>query len=160
MERTKSKDPVVVIIQLTGGNDYMNSVVPYADGYYNDARNGELCIGEDQVLKIDDHFGLHPTMAPLKELYDDGEMALIHGVGYPNSPRSHFRSMDIWHTCEPNKVGTEGWVGRAIRDLDPTGENPVTGVHIGQGLPQSARRAGCDRGVGRRPLDLRSVDRD
>ena len=85
---TRSKDPVVVIIQLTGGNDYMNSVVPYADGHYNDARNGELCIGEDQVLKIDDHFGLHPTMAPLKELYDDGEMALIHGVGYPNSPRS------------------------------------------------------------------------
>ena len=73
---TRSKEPVVVIIQLTGGNDYMNSVVPYADGYYNDARNGELCIGEDEVLKIDDHFGLHPTMAPLKELYDQGEMAL------------------------------------------------------------------------------------
>ncbi|MDE2989372.1 MAG: DUF1501 domain-containing protein [Chloroflexota bacterium] len=134
---TRSTDPVVVIIQLTGGNDYMNSVVPYADGYYNDARNGDLCIGEDEVLKIDDHFGLHPTMAPLKELYDQNEMALIHGVGYPNSPRSHFRSMDIWHTCEPNKVGTEGWVGRAIRDLDPTGENPVTGVHIGQGLPRA-----------------------
>ncbi len=134
---TRTKDPVVVIIQLTGGNDYMNSVVPYADGHYRDARNGDLCIGEDQVLKIDDEFGLHPTMAPLKELYDQGDMALIHGVGYPNSPRSHFRSMDIWHTCEPNKVGTEGWVGRAIRDLDPGGENPVTGVHIGQGLPRA-----------------------
>ena len=134
---TASKDPVLVIVQLTGGNDYMNSVVPYADGHYRDARNGALCIGEDEVLKIDDQFGLHPTMAPLKELYDQGDMALIHGVGYPNSPRSHFRSMDIWHTCEPNKVGTEGWAGRAIRDLDPAGENPVTGVYIGQGLPRA-----------------------
>ena len=134
---TATKDPVLVIIQLTGGNDYMNSVVPYADGHYRDARNGALCIGEDEVLKIDDQFGLHPTMAPLKEIYDQGDMALIHGVGYPNSPRSHFRSMDIWHTCEPNKVGTEGWAGRAIRDLDPAGENPVTGVYIGQGLPRA-----------------------
>ncbi len=134
---TSSKDPVLVVIQLTGGNDYMNSVVPYADGHYNDARNGALRIGADAVLKIDDEFGLHPTMGPLKEIYDQGDMALIHGVGYPNSPRSHFRSMDIWHTCEPNKVGTEGWVGRAIRDLDPAGENPVTGVHIGQGLPRA-----------------------
>ena len=125
------------MIQLTGGSDYMNSVVPYADGHYNDARAGALRIAEDEVLKIDDHFGLHPTMAPLKEIYDNGDMALIHGVGYPKSPRSHFRSMDIWHTCEPNKVGTEGWVGRAIRDLDPAGENPVTGVHIGLGLPRS-----------------------
>ena len=134
---TATKDPVLVVVQLTGGNDYMNSVVPYANGHYRDARNGALCIGEDEVLKIDDQFGLHPTMAPLKELYDQGDMALIHGVGYPNSPRSHFRSMDIWHTCEPNKVGTEGWAGRAIRDLDPAGENPVTGVYIGQGLPRA-----------------------
>ena len=137
MTTTSSKDPVLVVIQLTGGSDYMNSVVPYADGHYNDARAGALRITEDEVLKIDDHFGLHPTMAPLKEIYDNGDMALIHGVGYPKSPRSHFRSMDIWHTCEPNKVGTEGWVGRAIRDLDPAGENPVTGVHIGLGLPRS-----------------------
>ena len=134
---TSSKDPVLVVIQLSGGNDYMNSVVPYADGHYHDARQGGLRIGADEVLKIDDEFGLHPTMGPLKELYDQGDMALIHGVGYPNSPRSHFRSMDIWHTCEPSKVGTEGWAGRAIRDLDPAGENPVTGVYIGQGLPRS-----------------------
>ena len=134
---TSSKEPVLVVIQLSGGNDYMNSVVPYADGHYHDARQGGLRIGADEVLKIDDEFGLHPTMGPLKELYDQGDMALIHGVGYPNSPRSHFRSMDIWHTCEPNKVGTEGWAGRAIRDLDPAGENPVTGVYIGQGLPRS-----------------------
>ena len=64
-------------------------------------------------------------------------MAIIHGVGYANSPRSHFRSMDIWHTAEPDKVGTEGWLGRVIRDIDPTSENPVTAVNIGQGLPRA-----------------------
>jgi uncharacterized protein (DUF1501 family) len=73
-------------------------------------------------------------MAPLKALYDAGEMAVIHGVGYPDSPRSHFRSMDIWHTCEPDTVGTEGWLGRALRDIDPNKENVVTGVSFGQAM--------------------------
>jgi uncharacterized protein (DUF1501 family) len=134
---TSSKAPVLVVIQLTGGNDFMNTVVPYNNGHYRDARNGGLRIEEDDVLKIDGEFGLHPTLAPMKEIYDQGDMAIVQGVGYPNSPRSHFRSMDIWHTCEPDKVGTEGWAGRAVRDLDPSAENPVTGVHIGQGLPRA-----------------------
>ena len=62
---------------------------------------------------------------------------MIHGVGYENSPRSHFRSMDIWHTCEPDKVGTEGWLGRATRDLDPNKENVLTAVNFGNGLPRA-----------------------
>ena len=64
-------------------------------------------------------------------------MAIVHGIGYENSPRSHFRSMDIWHTCEPDIVGTEGWAGRVIRDLDPRGENVLKGVNFGQGLPRA-----------------------
>jgi uncharacterized protein (DUF1501 family) len=131
------KPPVLVVLQLTGGNDYLNSVIPYTDSNYYDNRRGPLQIPEDSVLKLDDELGLHPVMGPMKEIYDQGDMAIIHGVGYENSPRSHFRSMDIWHTCEPDKVGTEGWVGRAIRDLDPSGDNPVTGVNIGQGLPRA-----------------------
>jgi len=79
----------------------------------------------------------------LKRFYDDGKLAIIHGIGYENSPRSHFRSMDIWHTCEPDTVGTEGWVGRVIRDLDPKGENVLKGVNFGMGLP----RAMAVRGV-------------
>ena len=134
---TAAKPPVFVVLQLSGGNDYMNSVVPYDDPHYYDSRKGTLRVGAEDVLKIDDAVGLHPKMAPLKELYDQGDMAIIHGVGYPNSPRSHFRSMDIWHTCEPDTVGTEGWVARAIRDLDPAGENPVTGVNIGLSLPRA-----------------------
>jgi uncharacterized protein (DUF1501 family) len=129
--------PVVVVLQLTGGNDYFNSVIPYTDSNYYDNRRSALQVAQDDVLRLDDKLGLHPTMGPLQEIYQQGDMAIIHGVGYQNSPRSHFRSMDIWHTCEPDIVGTEGWVGRTIRDLDPRGENPVTGVNIGQALPRA-----------------------
>ena len=132
----KSKDPVLVVLQLTGGNDYFNTVIPYTDENYYDNRP-TLQIRDDRVLKIDDKLGFHPAMGPVKELYDKDQMAVIHGIGYANSPRSHFRSMDIWHTCEPDKVGTEGWLGRALREIDPEGENPVTGVNIGQALPRA-----------------------
>ena len=69
-------------------------------------------------------------------------MAIIQGIGYPNSNRSHFRGMDIWHTCEPDKVGTEGWLGQAIKELDPKSENVLTGVNIGQGLPRAMAVSG------------------
>ena len=132
----KDKAPVLVVLQLTGGNDYFNTVIPYTDPNYYDSRPS-LQVPEDKVLKLDDRLGLHPAMGPMKELYEGGTVAVVHGIGYENSPRSHFRSMDIWHTCEPDKVGTEGWLGRAIREVDPDGENPVTAVNIGQGLPRA-----------------------
>lgn len=128
--------PVLVVLQLTGGNDYMNTVVPYGDPLYYDNRTS-LGIPEDDVVKIDDAVGFNPALGAFKDIYDRGEMAVIHGIGFPESTRSHFRAMDIWHTSEPHKVGTEGWLGRAIRDLDPDGENPVTAVNIGQGLPRA-----------------------
>ena len=133
---TKQKDPVLVVLQLTGGNDYFNTVIPYTDQNYFDSRP-RLQIPEERVLKIDDELGFHPAMGPMKEIYESGDMAIVHGVGYENSPRSHFRSMDIWHTCEPDKVGTEGWLARALREIDPRGENPITGVNIGQALPRA-----------------------
>ena len=114
----------------------MNTVVPYTDANYYDSRT-TLGIDQESVLKVDDELGFHPNMGPVKDIYDRSDMAVIHGVGYANSPRSHFRSMDIWHTCEPDIIGTEGWLGRAIRDIDPDGENPVTGVNIGQGMPRA-----------------------
>ena len=130
------KPPVLVILQLTGGNDYFNTVIPYNDGNYFDSRPS-LQIPQDRVIKLDDELGLHPAMGPMNDIYQQGDMAIIHGIGYANSPRSHFRSMDIWHTCEPDTVGTEGWLGRAIREIDPSGENPVTSVNIGQALPRA-----------------------
>ena len=76
-------------------------------------------------------------MGPMKELFDDGKVAVIHGIGYADSPRSHFRSMDIWHTCEPDKVGTEGWAGRVAREMDPNKENVLTAINFGHGLPRA-----------------------
>ncbi len=133
---TKEKEPVIVVLQLSGGNDYFNTVIPYNDSNYYDNRRS-LSIPEAEMLTIDAEYALHPSMSPMRDIYKKGNMAIIHGIGYANSPRSHFRSMDIWHTAEPDKVGTEGWLGRAIRELDPESTNPVTAVNIGQGLPRA-----------------------
>ncbi len=133
---TTTKPPVLVILQLTGGNDYFNTVIPYTDGNYYDSRKS-LQIPEERVLKLDDKLAFHPAMGPMKDIYDSGDMAIIHGIGYANSPRSHFRSMDIWHTCEPDTVGTQGWLAKATREFDPKGDNPIATVNIGQALPRA-----------------------
>jgi len=133
---SNTKDPVLVILQLSGGNDALNTVIPYSNPLYRDNRP-KVGIPEDQVLAINDSIGFHPAMGPIKKLYDEGKVAIIQGIGYPNPSRSHFRSMDIWHTCEPTKVGDEGWVGRAIRNIDPQKENVLTGVNFGRGLPRA-----------------------
>ena len=129
----------LVIVQLSGGNDFMNTLVPYDNGLYYDSRP-EIAIDPDSVLKIDDQVGFRPGMEPIKRLWDEGKVAIIQGIGYPNPNRSHFRSMDVWHTALAEEVGTEGWLGRAIRDMDPNGENVLTGVNFGRGLP---RAMGC-----------------
>jgi len=135
------KDPVLAVLQLSGGNDAMNTIVPYTDPNYVDNRPF-VRIPTEQVLPINDKIGFNPAMGPLKELYDQGKVAIIQGVGYPTPSRSHFRSMDNWHTSEPDKVGDEGWLGRAIRDLDPHKENVLTGVNFGRGLPRALAAPG------------------
>ena len=97
-------------------------------------------IASEDVLPINDAFGFNPSMGPIKRLWDEGQVAVMNGIGYPHPDRSHFRSMDIWHTAEPEKIGKEGWLGRAIRALDPQGDNVLTGVNFGRGLP---RALGC-----------------
>ena len=130
----EQKAPVLIVLQLSGGNDFLSTVMPYSDPHYFDYRK-TVGIPEDQALMIEDGYGLHPSMGPIKDLYDQGSVAIVNGIGYPNPDRSHFRSMDIWHTAEPDKFVSEGWLGRAIRDLDPDKENVVTGVSFGPGLP-------------------------
>ena len=129
-------DRSVVVVQLNGGNDALNTVVPYGDSLYYDWRP-EVRIEQDQVLKLDDQLGFNPSMAPIKELWDEGKVAVINGVGYPNPNRSHFRSMDIWHTGVSEGIGSSGWLGRTIRELDPKAENVLTGVNFGRGLPRA-----------------------
>ncbi|HEY4857212.1 MAG TPA: hypothetical protein VIH98_11180, partial [Xanthobacteraceae bacterium] len=126
----KQKDPVLVVVQLTGGNDYLNTVVPYNNPLYRDNRKA-VGIGDNQILRLDGDYGFPSFLAPMKRFWDEGKLAIMHGVGYLDSPRSHFRSMDIWHTCEADKVGTEGWLGRVVREIDPRKENVVTAVSFG-----------------------------
>lgn len=135
------KDNVLAVLSLSGGNDGLNTVIPYTNGLYRDFRP-KLGIAEEQVIKLNGEIGLHPTMGPLKKYWDEGKMAIFLGVGYPNSSYSHFRSMDIWHTCEPDKIGTEGWLGQAIKELDPNAENVLTGVNFGRGLPRALAKDG------------------
>ena len=135
------KEKVLVVIQLTGGNDFMNTIVPYTNEHYFDARK-KVVIDPNDVLPINDSLAFNGNTGPLKNLYDEGKVAIVQGIGYPNSNRSHFRGMDIMHTCEPDKVGVEGWLGLAIREMDPKQENVLTGVNIGRGLPRALSVSG------------------
>jgi uncharacterized protein (DUF1501 family) len=133
---SRKRDPALVVIQLSGGNDTLNTLVPYNEGLYYDLRPTVRHEAES-VLPINEQLGFSPHLAPVKRLWDEGKVAVINGIGYPNPNRSHFRSMDIWHTAEPEKIGTEGWLGRATREMDPRGENVLTAVNFGRGLPRA-----------------------
>ena len=133
--------PNLMVIQLIGANDPLNTVIPYSNSLLYDFRPNVHMAPED-VLPIDDDFAFTPHAGPIKSLWDQGKVALINGIGYTNPNRSHFRSMDVWHTAQPEKIATEGWLGRAIRDIDPKAENVLTGVNFGRGLPRSL---GCRR---------------
>ncbi len=138
---TTTREKTLVVVQLTGANDFMNTIVPFTNGHYYDARK-KIVMGQDEILPFNDELAINHNAAPFKRLYDKGKMAIIQGIGYPNSNRSHFRAMDIWHTAEPDRVGSEGWLGQAVRDLDPNSENVLMGVNIGQGLPRAMAVAG------------------
>jgi uncharacterized protein (DUF1501 family) len=138
---TVQKPPTLVVLQLTGGNDTVNTIVPYSDPLYYDNRS-TVRIAEEDVLKIDDRFGFHPSMAAIKPFWDEGKMAIINGIGYPNPNYSHFRSMDIWYTAEPDAMTTDGWLGKTVRELDPKAENVLTAVNFGRGLPRALSLAG------------------
>ena len=136
-----NKDNVLAVLSLSGGNDGLNTVIPFNSGHYRDFRPN-LGVSAEQVIKLNDEIGLHPTMGPLKKYWDEGKLAIFLGIGYPTPSYSHFRSMDIWHTCEPVKIGTEGWLGQAIKELDPTAENVLTAVNFGRGLPRALAMEG------------------
>ena len=115
------EDRVLVIIELNGGNDGLNTVIPFAMPQYYRARPS-LAVREDNVLKLShsDGLGLHPRMAPIRQMLDEGHAAIIQGVGYPNPNRSHFTSRDIWHTADTSGSPGQGWIGRALDiSIDP-----------------------------------------
>ena len=111
---SQSADRILVVVQLTGGNDGINTVIPYSSAAYHTNRPN-IGIPDTQVLHLNNDIGLNPAMTGMKGLFDQGQLAIVQGVGYPNPNRSHFRSMEIWQTAEPEKLGTEGWLGTLPR---------------------------------------------
>ncbi|MFI6044188.1 DUF1501 domain-containing protein [Nocardia sp. NPDC051321] len=123
---------ILVLVTMYGGNDGINTVIPYADNAYHDARP-ELSYQPQDVLHLDGQLGLNPAMKGFAELWNKQNLAIIRGVGYPHPDHSHFRSMDIWQTASPDSPVATGWIGRW---LDATGDDPVRAVNIGPVLPQ------------------------
>jgi len=127
---------ILVVLQMAGGNDGLNMVVPYADDAYHRARP-RLALPPNQVLKIDNHAGLNPKLTALKSLFDNGHLAVVQGVGYPNPNRSHFRSTEIWQTAsDADRTLSDGWLGRYF-DNCCAGADPTIGVAIGEETPQA-----------------------
>jgi uncharacterized protein (DUF1501 family) len=129
-----------VVIEMTGGNDGLNTVIPYADDLYQKARP-TLRFTKDQVVKLNDHVGLHPAMRSVEPMFKNGHLAVVQGVGYPNPDRSHFESMDIWQSADPRRKITTGWLGRSVAEMDDRkGGVPI--MHLGAGrLPLALQGA-------------------
>ncbi|MBL0386395.1 DUF1501 domain-containing protein [Tumebacillus sp. ITR2] len=126
-------DNILVVVQLSGGNDGLNTVIPHAQGVYYDNRPS-LAIEQKNALHLDKNFGLHPSLTNLKKIYDGGKLAILNGVGYPNPNRSHFRSMEIWQTAVPDKLDVQtGWLGRYLDLTTTSDKNPVAALTVGAG---------------------------
>ena len=135
---TGKDDTILVVMQLAGGNDGLNTVIPYADDAYFKARP-RLAIAADKVHRLDDYCGLHPSLKNLAALQGEGSAAIVQGVGYPNPNRSHFRATEIWHTAsDADKNETYGWLGRYC-DAACAGEDPGAAIAIGDQTPQVLR---------------------
>jgi uncharacterized protein (DUF1501 family) len=130
-DKAGAKDTILVVVQLTGGNDGLNTVVPFADPEYAKLRP-TISIKKDEVKKLTDSLGLHPAMGEFARLYEDKALCVVQGVGYPNPDQSHFRSMDVWHAASTDQTLTEGWIGKAFK------QKPVPGFHLSDGGKEAA----------------------
>ena len=134
-------DRILVVIQLDGGNDGLNTVIPFADENYVKSRR-KLRIAEKSVLKLNDSIGLHPSMKDAADLFDDGQLTIVQGVGYPNPNRSHFESMSIWHHARVPSVQHDsiGWLGRAVDVAPPRRGTLADSVYVGsEAVPVALR---------------------
>jgi len=131
--------PILVLVQLAGGNDGLNTLVPFEDANYYRLRP-TLGIAKEKVLRLSDTHGLHPSCSGLAGLFHEGHLAIVQNVGYPNPNRSHFRSSEIWETASGSgEFLADGWIGRFMDNAcagEPAPHDPV-GVHISNGVPQS-----------------------
>jgi uncharacterized protein (DUF1501 family) len=124
------KDNIIVVLELSGGNDGINTVIPYADDIYHKARP-TLRQAKDSLVRLDDHVGLHQALGALKPTWEAGQLAVVQGVGYPNPDRSHFEAMDIWQSADPKRESKTGWLGRGAVEFKGTTGVPL--LHVGPG---------------------------
>jgi uncharacterized protein (DUF1501 family) len=124
---------ILVVLQLSGGNDGINTVIPFGDPQYSQLRPS-LAFDTNDVLQLSDSVGLNPNLATLKALYDQGKVAVVQGVGYPNPNRSHFRSMDIWHSAHPESFERSGWLGRYVSACQCAQDNALPAISVGDQL--------------------------
>jgi uncharacterized protein (DUF1501 family) len=130
-----SGDTILIVCQLSGGNDGLNTVIPYADSLYYKARPG-IGLKDTDVLKLNESVALHPSMGALHELYKEGKVAIVQNVGYPKPNRSHFKSMDIWQSASPDDKMKHGWIGRSFDIMQKKGAlNPVAALGLSTEKP-------------------------
>jgi len=136
-------DRILVVIQLSGGNDGLNTIVPYRDELYAKARP-KLGIPSSDVIKLTEELGLHPSLRAIENQFSENRFSIIQGVGYPSPNRSHFESMDIWHSCHPKKDRSQsGWLGRWITEQTAHPTSDSTAIHIGSDtLPLACQERG------------------
>jgi uncharacterized protein (DUF1501 family) len=131
----------LVIIQLSGGNDGLNTIIPYGNDIYYQKRS-TIAINQADIIKLNNMQGLNPSLSALKEIYDQGWMGIINSVGYPNPDRSHFRSMDIWQTAsDSNQFLTTGWIGRYLDSNCQNCKNPYTAIEVDDTLSLAMKGA-------------------
>jgi uncharacterized protein (DUF1501 family) len=133
-EAAISKGKILVVVELTGGNDALNTLIPYSNDIYYHNRPS-LAVSKKDVLSLSSDVGLHPSLKPWMKLWDDGELALIQGVGHPKPNRSHFESMAIWHTADPNSRELDGWVARIAEKYG----DPFCATNFGGSTPRALR---------------------
>jgi len=126
----------LVVVQLAGGMDGLNTVIPYKDGKYRDLRPA-LAIPESEMLVIDEHAAFHPSLANLKKRFDAGKLAVVEGVGYPDPTFSHFKAMDIWQSADPRGAARDGWLGKYFESLTDFGGHPLAGLSVGNRMPSA-----------------------
>ena len=132
---------ILVIVQLSGGNDGLNTIIPFNNDIYYQSRP-VLGIPKEEVLKVSDELGFNPAMEALRGLYDDGLMSIINNVGYPNPDRSHFRSMDIWHTASgSDQYWTSGWLGRYLDNQCTGCDQPYHALEVDDSLSLALKGA-------------------